>query len=183
MRLALFWVGAACALLSACGDDPFLLRWTENPREAVLFALDREELNTVSAFDMRVGIGVVIEDPSTEGRWDFAVERQSGQMVLLPPQVLGVLSRAAIVPLAGTQFAEVMRAPFDTLVYIDDEAIPVDLGTIYVVRTHRQPGSFGEGCVYYGKLQPLEVDFEAGTLRFLHDTSPDCNNRSLVPPN
>jgi len=74
------------------------------------------------------------------------------------------------------------RAPSDTLLYVTDKPVPVELGTIYVVRTHEQIGSYGRICVYYGKLEPLEIDLQAGVLRFLQDTSPVCNNRSLLPP-
>ncbi len=169
-------------LLAACGDDPFLLRWQENPQEAILFSLDRPELNNPSAFNMLSRARVVIEDPTAEGRWDFAVERRGDRMVLLPPRTLGLNSLAAIVPFPGMEYADVRRAPTDTLLYITDEPVPVELGTIYVIRTHQQVTSFGSVCSYYGKVQPLEVDLLAGTLRFLHDTSPDCNNRSLVPP-
>ena len=62
------------------------------------------------------------------------------------------------------------------------DAVPAELGTIYVVRTHEQLGSYNRLCVYYGKLEPIEIDVTLGTFHFRHDTSPDCNNRSLVPP-
>ncbi len=183
MRPTLCSVGMACMLLTACGDDPFLLRWTANLQESVLFSLDRDELNRASGFNMLSGATIVIENPQVEGDWDFSAERQGGQMVLLPPGALGVLSRAAVAALPGMLFDEVTRAPTDTLVYITDQPVPVDLGTIYVVRTHEQIGSFGRVCVYYGKIQPLEINLQAGIFRFLHNTSPDCNNRSLIPPN
>ncbi len=173
---------AICLLIVGCGDDPFLVRWRENPQEAVLFSLDREELNRPSAFAMLGRTRVVIEDPSSEGRWDFAVERQGERMMLLPPGALGVTSSAAIVPFPATVYDEITRAPSDTLLYVDDEPVPIDVGTIYVVRTHQQATAFGSVCVYYGKIEPLEIDVLVGTFRFLHDTSPACNNRSLVPP-
>lgn len=183
MRRAVPCVAAAILLLlSGCGDDPFLLRWTENPQEAILFALDRDELNTPAGFNMLARSTVVIEDPLAQGNWDFSIERREGRMHFLPPSILGVASRAAIVPLAGTTFEDVRRAPRDTLLYVTEEPVPAELGTIYVIRTHEQVGRFGQLCVYYGKVEPLEIDLELGTLRFLHDTSPDCNNRRLVPP-
>jgi hypothetical protein len=168
--------------LAACDDDLFLVEWTENPQEAVLFALDRDELNSPSAYNMLTRLQVVIEDPSTEGGWDFALDRQNGRMVFLTPRVLGIQSDAALVPFPGVDFEEMREAPSDTLLYVTDKPVPVELGTIYVVRTHEQIGSYGRICFYYGKLEPLEIDLQAGVLRFLQDTSPDCNNRSLVPP-
>ncbi len=173
---------ALLLILVGCGDDPFLVRWTANPGEVTLFALDREELNRPAGFNMLARSRVVIEDPLAQGSWDFSVEREGGRMLLVPPSVLGVHSRAALVPMEGMTFDEVRRAPSDTLLYITDDAVPAEFGTIYVVRTHEQLGRFNRACVYYGKLEPLEIDIELGTFRFRHDTSPDCNNRSLVPP-
>jgi hypothetical protein len=167
---------------AACQEDPFIVRWVEDPKEAVIYALDREELSRPSAFHMLHKEAIVIEDPLSQGQWDFALDRQDGGMVFLPPRALGVVSRAGIAPIEGVDFAEVREAPGDTLLYSTRQPVPIVLGTIYVIRTHQQPGSFGQVCVYYGKVRPLEIDEEAGVLRFLHDVSPDCNNRSLVPP-
>jgi hypothetical protein len=172
----------AATLAAACTDDPFQVRWEENPLEAVLYSLDREELNRPSAFHMRERARVVVEDPLTQGQWDFALDRDGGALVLLPPRALGVTSRAAIAAIPGVAFEEVREAPGDTLLYSTREPIALALGTVYVVRTHQQPGAFGQACFYYGKVEPLELDQEAGVLRFLYDVSPDCNNRSLVPP-
>ena len=168
------------SLLIGCGrSDPFLIPWTESPTEKLIFALDRDELNRASAFSVFFETGVVIEDPVAEGNWDFAVERQGDQMVILPARALGVEGTAAVVPLQGTTLTEVREAPRDTLLYISDQPIPVDLTTIYVVRSNER-FERGFACIYYGKIQPLEVDLEAGTFRFLHDGNPNCNNRSLT---
>ena len=169
-------------LLSACGDDPFVLRWQQNPREATLFSLDRPELNRPQAFDMLQGRRIIVQSAQEDGRWDFAVDRQNGEMVFLPPRTLGVVSAAALAPFPNVSFDELRDAPADTAAYISREPIPIRTGILYVVRTHQQPGAFGQFCFYYGKLEPLEVNPETGTVRFLFDTNPDCNNRSLVPP-
>lgn len=178
LGLAAFFVVA----LTACGSDPFLVRWEEDPQEAVVYALDRDELNKPTGFDMLSRSAIVIEDPQSEGRWDFAVDRENGRMVLLPPKVIGVESRAGIVPFPNTAYDDIRRAPADTAAYITDEPVPIEVGTIYVVRTHERIGSYGRTCVYYGKVEPVETDLENGIFRFLQDTSPDCNNLSLVPP-
>jgi hypothetical protein len=171
-------------LVAACGGEDFLVDWEENPLEQVLYSLDREPEGTLrqTAFNMLERRGLVIEDPVAQGRWDFAVDREAGRLVLLPPQALGVTSRAAIARIPGTTFANVIEAPSDTLVYSTNQSVPVELGTVYVIRTHQQPGFFGQFCFFFGKIEPIEIDVEAGILRFLHDVSPDCNNRSLVPP-
>lgn len=170
------------AALPACGDDPFLFRWTENPREALLYSLDREERNRPTAFGMLNGERVILENPATSGRWDFALDTRNGALVLLPPRAVGVQSRAGIVEFPDVRFDEVREAPSDTAVYVTRDPVPLRMGSIYVVRTREQPGSFGQVCVFYGKMQPLEMDPVAGTLLFRFDTSPDCNNPRLVPP-
>ncbi len=166
----------------ACGDDPFLVRWTEDPRERVIYSLDREERNRPSAFEMLQGQRVVLESPEAIGRWDFALDRQGGALVLVPPRALGVTSDAGIARIPNVSYEQVREAPRDTAAYVTRSAVPLEMGTIYVIRTHRQPGRFGQQCSYYGKVEPLEIDDANGVLRFLFDTSPDCNNRSLVPP-
>ncbi|CAN5772224.1 hypothetical protein BH23GEM11_BH23GEM11_02730 [soil metagenome] len=170
------------AVLPACGDDPFLFRWNENPREAVLYSLDRDERNRPSAFEMAQGRRVVLESAAAAGLWDFALDTRDGVLVFLPPRSVGVQSRAGMVEFPNSRYDEVLEAPGDTAAYTTREPLPVRVGSIYVVRTREQPGVFGQSCVFYGKVQPLEVDPVAGTLRFRFDTSPDCNNPSLVPP-
>jgi hypothetical protein len=168
--------------VSACGDDPFAFRWTENPREALLYSIDRDERNRPSAFGMLQGERVVLESAAAAGRWDFAVDRRDGQVVLLPPRAVGVQSRAGVFEVPNARYDEVREAPADTAVYVMREPVVVRMGSIYVIRTRQQSGVFGELCVYYGKVQPLEIDAVNGTLLFRFDTSPDCNNPSLVPP-
>jgi hypothetical protein len=169
-------------LVAGCGDDPFDLRWEENPQESLLFSLDRDELNRPSAFSMAERRAVVVESSGAEGRWDFAVDRRDGALVLIPPRALGVTSRAGIVAIPDAQWDEVREAPRDTLVYETEAPVTAELGTIYVIRTHEQPDLFGRRCTFFGKLEAVELNAEEGTFRFIHDTSPQCNNRRLVPP-
>lgn len=169
-------------VLSACGEDPFLFRWEEDPLEAVLYSLDREEFNRPAGFNMLEGRAIIVESAQSSGAWDFALDRQGGQLFLLSPRLLGLQSRAGIAEIPNTRYEDVREAPSDTAQYVRDRPIRVNPGSIYVVRTHEQLGSFGMVCVYYGKVEPLEINGATGVLRFKHDTSPDCNNRSLVPP-
>jgi hypothetical protein len=171
----------AGTLLAGCADDPFAVEWQENPREAVLYSLARPDFNRPSAFEMLGGTSLALESPLVSGRWDFALDTRQGTLVLLPPRSLGVLSSAAIAPLPNTDFFDVREAPADTLAFISRAPVPVQMGTTYVIRTHEQFGFFGQACVYYGKMTPLDPDPVNGVLRFRFDTSPECNNRSLVP--
>jgi hypothetical protein len=181
MTRTLCVLGLVGLSLAGCSEDPFRIRWTENPQEQVLYALDREELNQFSGFDMIGRLRVVIEDPQTEGAWDFAVDRQGGGMVFLPAKLLGLDSRAAIASIPNSEYDDVVVAPSDTLAYVLDEPVPIALGTVYVVRTRLASGGFGQVCHFFGRVEPLEIDLVAGVVRFVQDTSPDCNNRSLVP--
>lgn len=182
-RIAFVWVLLLGVTLTACGEDPFAIDWVENPREVTLYSLARPDFNRPSAFEMLGGVSIVLENPTAGGRWDFALDTRGGELVLLPPRSVGVLSSAAIAPIPNTSFAEVREAPADTAVYVTREPVPVRMGTTYVVRTHEQFGFFGQTCVYYGKLTPVAPDPANGVLRFRFDTSPDCNNRALVPRN
>lgn len=175
--LAMGAVGAA-----ACGDDPFKIDWVESPDTVLLYSLARPDLNKVSGFDFYNRYALVVEDAESTGNWDFAVGTRNGRIVLLPPGALGVTSKARVASLAGRTFADVTEAPADTLLYEARNPVPVELGTIYVWRTRQGYGSFGRVCVYYAKMEALAVDPAAGTLEFVYDSSPVCNDRSLIPP-
>jgi len=167
----------------ACDDNPFKIRWVADPDTVLLYSLARPELNLNSGFDFVGRTGVRIEAPSAVGKWDLAVDTQNGALVFVPPGALGVTGTTArIAPMGDMSFEDIRRAPRDTTLYIGDRVVPVEVGNLYVVRTRQSIGSWGTRCVYYGKLQPLEADPEAGTLTFVFDVSPVCNDRKLFPP-
>jgi hypothetical protein len=168
--------------IGGCGDDPFIIRWQSAPDTVLLYSLARPELNLPSAFSFAARVAVRVEDPTATGRWDMAVDTEDGRLVLLPPGALGVASAARITVLAGVDFADVREAPADTSVWVANTSVVAEIGTVYVVRTSQSPGSFGNSCVYYAKLEPVEMDPEAGTLSFLFDSNPVCNDPRLVPP-
>jgi hypothetical protein len=167
--------------LIACGDDPFELRWSADPDTVLLFSLARPELNLPSAFSFNPRNPVQIESPGATGNWDVALDTQGSELVLLPPGALGINSRARIAALPGLDFDDVREAPSDTAAYVSDRAVPLALGTIYVVQTRNVSSQFGN-CVYYAKLEPLTIAIEEGTLEFMYDSNPVCNDPRLVPP-
>jgi hypothetical protein len=83
----------------------------------------------------------------------------------------------------GVGLEDVTRAPADTTAYVADEAVPVRMGNVYVVKTNRARGSFGTTCVYHAKLEPVVIDVPGGSLLFRYVTNPVCNSIDLVPPN
>ena len=183
------WPGvvALCAALlmgvAACGDDPFAFDWTDNPDTVLLYSLARPELNLVSAFSFFKGIPVQVEAAGVTGSWDLAVDTRANELVLLPPGALNVIGKAAISTLENMTLADVTEAPADTLDYVDDQPVPVTMGTVYVVKTNRAKGSYGQTCVYYAKLTPVIIDVTGGTLTLEYVTNPVCNSQDLVPPN
>ena len=164
--------------LAACGADPFAFNWSDAPDTAVVYSLARPELNLPSAYNFFAGAALPVENPSATGNWDMALDTRGGELVILPPGALGVSSRARIAALAGLDLDDVLEAPTDSMVYSVSNPVPVELGTIYVIRTGQRAGSFGTRCVYYAKMEPLTLDVANGTM-----TNPVCNDRSLVPPN
>lgn len=175
-------VAMGLAGAAACGDDPFKIDWTESPDTVLLYTLSRPELNLPSGFDFYNRTTVIIEQPDATGNWDMAVDTRAGRVVLLPPGALGVSSKAQVAALPGRTLRDVTEAPADTTLYSARSPVPVQMGTVYVWRTRQAYGSFGSVCVYYAKMEPLVINAAAGTLSFAFDSSPVCNDRSLIPP-
>jgi hypothetical protein len=169
--------------LAACDSDPFAFRWDPEPDTVLLYSLARPELNLVSAFSFYRRTPVRVEAAGSSGQWDAAVDTRNNEIVLLPPGALGVIGSARITTLEGLTLDDVRQAPGDTLVYVANDPVAVEMGNVYVIKTNRSTGSFGTSCVYYAKMAPLEIDPAGGTLQFEFVTNPVCNNRDLVPPN
>ncbi len=169
--------------LTGCSrDNPFDLKWTEaKPDTALIYSLSRPELNLPSGFDLVERTTVTIEEPGVTGSWDFVLDRQDGELVFLPPAVFGIDSEAKMIRLPGLNFDEVLEAPSDTSYYTSDKAVPVEIGSVYVVQTHRGRNKFGMLCVFYGKLQPLEIIKTNGTVTFVFDRNELCGELHLVP--
>jgi hypothetical protein len=170
------------ALAASACDDPFQIRWESQPDTVQIYSLARPEPNLPSAFNFYFRTPLTVEAPGSTGQWDLALDTEDGRLVFLPPRVLGINSRARIAAVPGVAFGDVMEAPADTAAYVSDRSLSVTLGTIYVVQTGEQTGSFGERCVFFAKLEPLVIDPQAGTLTFQFDASPVCNDTRLVPP-
>jgi hypothetical protein len=176
-------VAALLMGLTACGDDPFAFDWNDAPDTTLLYSLARPELGLRSGFSFAPPPSAsVIEQPNATGTWDIAIDTRGGELVILPPGALGITARSRVAVLGAVNFDEVVQAPGDTLLYEDDQPIPVTDGTVYVVRSGRRAGSFGSSCEYYAKMEPVTIDVPGGTLLFRYVASPICNSRDLVPP-
>jgi hypothetical protein len=182
-RIALFAVAAALSTgLGACGGDPFAINWAASPDTVLLYSLARPELNLSSGYNFFGRRAVRVESATATGSWDLALDTRGGDLVFLPPGALGVGSRARVTALPGMRFDDVIDAPADTAVYSAVSPLPIEMGTVYVVRTGQSVGAFGRRCSYYAKLEPLVIDVDGGTLTFVFDVSPVCNSLRLIPP-
>lgn len=166
----------------ACGEDTFDLQWTSTIDTVTIYSLARPELTRVSAFNFNERTTVRIEAAGASRAWDVALDTRGGQLVVIPPGTLGVDSRARIVALPGQTFTAVQMAPSDTLLYSAASPLPASRSTTYVVKTDLRSSPFGVTCQYYAKFQPIELDAAAGSMKFIYDVSPACNDRRLVPP-
>ncbi|MDT8341737.1 MAG: hypothetical protein RQ751_09520 [Longimicrobiales bacterium] len=181
-RLVPVTAGALGLVLAGCGDDPFQLDWVASPDTVLLYSLARPELNLPSAFNFNERRFVRIESPGATGAWDFALDSEEGGLVFLVPGALGIRSRARITSVQGIAFPDVREAPADTAAYISDRPVPVEQGPIFIFQTVESVGAFGTPCVFYAKLEVLDVDVELGTMLYVYDSNPVCNDRDLVPP-
>ncbi len=181
--LAFAAAGVLALSFSACDDDPFRIDWEEAPDTVLLYSLARPELNLPSAFNLNTRRFVQIETPGATGAWDIAVDTEGNDIVLLTPGAMGLDSRAVITTVTDRTFEEVRKAPADTAAYVSDVPVTVELGPIYVIQTDEAVGTFGSRCVYYAKLEALDIDPTLGTLLFKYDSNPVCNSRDLIPPN
>lgn len=178
-RLATLLVALA---LAACDEDPFVIRWEASPDTAVLYSLARAEFALPSAFNFSLRSTVSIERPGAATQWDVALDTRNGQLVFVPPGALGITSRARVAEIPGQSFENVEEAPADTLLYSAQAPVPLQLGSVYIVRTDARSQTVGGGCSYYAKLEPLAIDTPTGYLQFVFDISPVCNDRRVVPP-
>lgn len=115
-------------------------------------------------------------------RWDLAVRVRDGGLVFVPAGALGLSVNVGITrPLAGQTFDSVIEAP-GAGSFVTDADVPVQQGSVYVVRSRSVPCGFGT-APQHSKIQPLEVSHEEGTIRLLISTNEVCGDPRLVSGN
>jgi len=149
----------------------------------LLYSLSRPDLiGQRSAFDFVLGVPVEVERPAATNNWDIAITDQGAGMALVPAgSFVGLTSRAGIATVTGFTLEALDVAPGDTARYTS-APVPAELGKIYVVRSRREVCGFGALGSHYAKLEILEMNQTAGTLRMRAITNPYCNDRKLIPP-
>jgi hypothetical protein len=148
-----------------------------------IFSLSRADLiDLPSAYDFVNHSALRVESAASAGRWDLALRHENGALALVtaagfPGQTS---SRAAIAPITNSSFDELAEAPSDTTHYTAGPVV-VQPGQVFAVRTRRADCAISLS-VRFAKMQVLEVDAAAGSVKFVAITNPFCNDRELIPP-
>ncbi len=172
---------ALATVLSSCGG-PTTPRWAALPDTVILYSLALSAPHLPNAFSFHQQTSYQVENPNSTGLWDVALDTRNGHLVLVPPLVLNIYSGAGVAAMPGVNFDDLALAPKDSTLYVKDAPIPLETGMVYAIRTAESLGVYGQVCVYFAKMEALQIDASAGTLKFVSEDNPTCNDRRLVPP-
>lgn len=196
MRAGLLLVYAPLALglsllLGAC-DDPTGFGKAEIVEDTILLAVpDANPANAAlpTALDITpVGLtgingGRFPERQTDAESWDVALRLRNGQLVLAPPTAVGLTSpqlrRAGITEAVTDRTFETLTEAPQSSRYVTDQPVVLRQGAVYVVRSRVTGGGFGGQCIYYAKLQPLELNVAAGTARLRVAANTLCSDTRL----
>jgi len=167
---------------TACGEDIFNVKWVNSSVQTVLiYSLTRPELNLPSGYDFVNRTPIEVQRPGATGFWDLLVDTRDGELLFFPPGALGIESEVMILALPDTTFDAVLEAPQDSTLYTKDQPLLIQPGTVFILRTHVGASQFGVPCAFWGKIETTEVEPVLGTVVFVYDVSPLCDDRGLVP--
>ena len=169
----------ALAALAACGDDDTLAEpTTSNTVDTVTVgSLTDTPITTASGFSVSAGAVRTDLDASFDFAYDIQGSPETGLKVVLPRAALGITS-------GGTAEPGVMRREeaFDAIDaapsngYVTDEAVPVALGEVYIVRSRVVCDI---GVPVYAKVEI--IGFEDNSLVLKRLKNVNCGYRGLEP--
>lgn len=116
--------------------------------------------------------------------WDVAIRRGDGGLRFVPAGVFGFnnpiggATTAAVTAPLDRAIDEVRQAPADSTM-VRDESVAIVPQGVYVVRSRATAASFS-GCQNYAKVQPLEIDVDAGLVKLRVIGNARCNDRRLT---
>ncbi len=173
----------ACApLLSACEDSGFLA--------TLILSADTTAIGVPggnaegSAIDIVRSSGDfdLLRNPeqlTDAEQWDLALRRTAGGgLVFRPFTPVASSLRGAGIIVSNRGFLELDEAPRGTTAYGTDP-LPVTLNGVYLLRS-RQFLSGSALCVKYAKLQVLEINQAASTVRFAIVINEGCDDERLT---
>lgn len=144
--------------------------------EATLHDFLGSEVRNPSAFDVLTS-GAVRTDQTSGWDYIYAAPTDRGPEFRPRSMVVGDSSASGLQRVDQT-FEGLTEAPEGG--YVTDDRVAVDSGAVYAGRSRQNPQRFGR-CRHFLKLEVLEVDRTAGTVRFRHLSNPNCNERVLIP--
>lgn len=172
------WIGPLMLILVGCGDPfRFLGPVPDDPTEVELSDQRTAPLQEPSAFDMvltrrtRVDLSV---------NWDFLfLITEEGEAQLQPfTFATGRFSEAGLQKMSQS-FEALLLAPKTG--YEESSPTTIVEGDVLVAVSRRDPALRGLRCRRFGKFEILEIDREAGVLRFRHLINPNCERLGLTP--
>ncbi len=161
------------AAAAACSDDPRGDATNENMVDTVtIFSLIGTPITAPSGFS--ITDGAVRTDQRS---FEFAYNNQSdGQRVLIPQAALGITTGSAEPGLQAFSetFDQMHTARSNG--YITEEAVPVEVGQRYLVRSRL---TVCGSVPLYGKLEILSLEPESATFQVLANRN--CGFKDLDP--
>lgn len=168
------------AAAGACSDpnsipDAFVPNVVDT---VTLWSLTGGPLTEPSAFSVNSGSEVRIWEAGNA--FDFAFDVDAGgRPVFLPTDLLGLLSSSAfkpgLRPVEADSFSHIVKAPSNG--YIVSDTVPIAVGDFFYIRTTINC-SF-PSVPEYGKLEVLDIDAVAKTVKFQVVSNQNCGYRSL----
>lgn len=186
--IALAPVALLMVVLAAC-DDPNAGLYDPLMREdTVDLAVPLADAEIPTALDVSYATSPIRgRFPELVGdaeEWDVAIRRGEGGLRFVPAGVFGFNNPIGGPTTAGVtapldrSIDEVVQAPADSTL-LRDESVAIVNGGVYVVRSRATAASFS-GCQNYAKVQPLEVDVDAGLVKLRVIGNARCNDRRLL---
>lgn len=189
MRFFRFAAGLVLPLivvLAGCDDpagfrlDPIIVTDTVELAAPTAASALPSALDVISFPGQRfIGGGRFPERAEDAEQWDVAVRMRNGSLVLLPAAAAGLgsqsLARARVTgPITDRNFDAVREAPGRSS-FVSDSAVALQLGSVYVVQSREV-----SRCFQYAKLEPLQINAAAGTVRLRVVTNERCSDPRLV---
>jgi len=172
---------ATLGALGACSDPNQLgSAGLENQLDTAvtIWSLRTGPLNQPTAYSLEIRRGIRIWDGGVG--FDFAYSTDTlGRSLALPRQVLGLATGATVNPglkPSALTFDQMTKADLNG--YITNDTVELHVGDRYFVRTNTNACP-ALGVPIYGKIEILDIDTAAATLKFRAIADQNCGYRGL----
>jgi hypothetical protein len=177
--LTIFSALAVVAATGACSNPNALppVQFDNVVDTTTLYALTGTPIGEPSGYD---GVGAVPVRTDLNAPFDFAIDLDSAnQLVLYPSGTLGLTNNPGIL-LSTTEFTALQSAPLDG--YVQDSTVVVEPGDVFVLKTRLSNTLCLAGALpRYGKFRVLAVDPQARSATFELLMDLNCGYRGLQP--